>query len=87
MESSSTRKSSREIEAGGSCMFQVSLIYIASSWPDLAIQNKSLSEQQQRHKGLETKIKKDNCIFLQQQKLNAGIRELIWPITLDIAQW
>lgn len=58
-------------------MFRVSLFYIASSWPDLAIQNKTLSQQQQRHKGLETKIKKDNCAFLQQQKPNAGVRKLI----------
>lgn len=53
-------------------MFRVSPFYLASVWPDLAIQNKTLSQQQRRHKGLETKIKKDNCIFLQQQKPNAG---------------
>lgn len=51
MESYSTRKSTREVEAKGSCMLQVSLMYTASSQTVLAIQSKIMAERGREEEG------------------------------------
>lgn len=58
MENSSARKGTRRI-----VHVQVSLIYMASSRPDPV--STTTTTITKRHKGLETKVKKDNCTFPQ----------------------